>query len=697
MLVWSGCAGKKAPPSAPWLTDARVQGQQADWARLYPRDTGLPPTTTAERGRSAALETSWAARLEMEHDFPAWWEQAPFARRFYPLPSLDREVLEADRLRIRDWFVQQGWIEAAVALTIEPDPTWWGEHAERKQPGSAWRAVFVVVPGRRWSVSRVAMQGAEPLPSTLRQQLDAQLPTPRPHYTGSNRADAEDGLWHTLASHGYPRPYVTSVLIPDDPTGPRDRRTATLLFHVDAGTAATFGPLEFQGLEVLDRGRLHRAIRPRFAPGDPWDVRQVEALAYQLDRLPAFATVRVKPGQPTISGDVPVQVKVSEADAGGWAPVVGVSSEASLFSVELGGRWRGNHIGRGLASAAVWGQAGYRAMPVFFGPERFFGNHGPVGHGGVEGEFFIRPLAGLSIFAATDASLDTWRGYHEANFAARAGLRWRPLRHLTMSMSPEIAWWQSFATPSQQPLYDKWFVEDSETLPEMSGMQRPRFRSQTLAVSPRLDVSYVHLDDPSDPHAGAVVLGSLVPWGMASGDPWSRASIEAHGFIPTLAERLVIAPRMSAGWMAWHGADAAQAMPTRFFAGGGRTVRGWSTRMLNPPGWDGTINDVRIGGNVLLTATMEARFRIWPQLHVISFVDTGRVWEQLQERRGPDGELLVAGVSLQDLQTSAGAGVQIPSPIGTVVTSVAVRLNKYTGLALPVAPFNVHFSLTEHF
>lgn len=698
-LGGAGCGPKTPPPGPPWLTDARVQGPEADWDRLYPRHPDLPATVPGERGRSAAIDTSWAARLALDHPVPAWWEQAPFVRRFYPLPPLDRETLEADELRVRDWFIDQGFLEAEVGLTVEPDPTWWGQNAERKAPGSAWRAIFTVQTGPRWDISRVDLVGEELLEGELRRALLAALPVATgDHYTGASRRAAEAALRHAMASRGHPYPFATSVLVPD-PVVPGGPRTATLLFHVDPGTPARFGTVRYHGLELLDRGRVRRAIQPRFSPGDPWDQRALERLELGLDRLPAFAEVTARPGTIEADGTTPVHVRVDEAEAGGWSPVLGLSSEASLYSVELGAAWQGNHVGRGLASGRFWTQAGYRAMPVLFGPSAFLGNHGPVGGSGMEAEFFVRPLAGISVFTGASGRLDTWRGYHQATAGARAGLRWRPSRHLTLSFAPEVGWWRSFATPAQEPLFVRWFDSEVPGPPPapMDGMQRPRFRSQALVLRPHIDLRYVQLDDRASPQSGAVVEGTVVPWGRADADSWTRAELAVHGFVPVLPERLVLAPSLRGGWMAWHQDDVLQAIPTRFFAGGVGTVRGWSTRMLNPPGWDGDINDVRIGGNVMLTGTLEGRFRIWPQLHLIGFVDSGRVWERMRSIENDRGEVIVAGVDLGQLQTSTGIGIQVPSPLGTVVTSIALRLNRETDLGRPVPPGNFHFALVEHF
>lgn len=693
-----GC-GKKAPPSPPWLTDARVQGEAADWERLYPRDPDLPPTVPGEQGRSAAIDTSWAARQAMEHAFPAWWELAPFVRRFYPLPSLDEELLAEDQARIRRWFIDQGYLQARVSLDIEPDGTWWGRDAERRQEGSAWRAVFTVRPGPRWDISHIDMVGEELLEGELRRALEDALPEAEgEHYTGSARRQAERELRHRMASRGHPFPFATSVLVPDPP-GPEGERTATLLFHVDPGMHATFGQVRYLGLDRLDRSSVRRSLEPRFSPGEVWDVRELERLKLGLVRLPAFAEVKVTPGLPGADGQVPVTVSLDEADAGGWSPVVGVSSEASLYSAELGAAWTGNHVGQGLASGRFWVQGGYRAMPILFGPETFYGNHGPIGGGGLEGELFTRPLAGVSVFAGTDGRLDVWRGYHQANGRVRLGLRLRPTRQLTVSIAPEVAWWRSFPTPPQEELFTPWFASALPSPPPtlMSGLERPRFREQAWVVRPHVDVEFVRLDDRASPQQGTVVRGAVVPWGRAGADDWTRSELEVHGFIPVWPGRLVLAPSLQAGWMAWHSSEALQAMPTRFFAGGVGTVRGWGTRMLNPPGWDGGLNDVRIGGNVLLAGTLEGRFRIWPQLHLIGFVDTGRTWERLLDERDGQGELVVQGVDLRQLQTSAGAGVQVPSPLGTLVTSVALRVNRDTGLVQKLPLGNVHFAIIQHF
>ena len=84
----------------------------------------------------------------------------------------------------------------------------------------------------------------------------------------------------------------------------------------------------------------------------------------------------------------------------------------------------------------------------------------------------------------------------------------------------------------------------------------------------------------------------------------------------------------------------------RFFAGGGRTVRGYAEDSLGP-----RVRGVAAGGNALLLLNGEARFPIHRWVRGVGFVDAGNVFATIGD------------VSFADLETSAGLGLRIQTPV----------------------------------
>jgi outer membrane protein assembly complex protein YaeT len=98
----------------------------------------------------------------------------------------------------------------------------------------------------------------------------------------------------------------------------------------------------------------------------------------------------------------------------------------------------------------------------------------------------------------------------------------------------------------------------------------------------------------------------------------------------------------------------------RFFAGGQDTVRGFREGEVGPRDEDG----VPIGGERLVIANMEARYRLWKELEVAGFVDVGQVAIDLEK----DYE--------NNWQGGYGLGLRYRTPIGPLRMDWAKGVNR---------------------
>lgn len=90
----------------------------------------------------------------------------------------------------------------------------------------------------------------------------------------------------------------------------------------------------------------------------------------------------------------------------------------------------------------------------------------------------------------------------------------------------------------------------------------------------------------------------------------------------------------------------------RFFAGGDRSVRGYSYESLSPRNQQGRLR----GGQQMLTSTLEYQRRVTGDWWAATFVDNGDAFDNW----GPE-----------DLKTGAGAGVRWVSPVGPIRFDIA--------------------------
>ena len=221
--------------------------------------------------------------------------------------------------------------------------------------------------------------------------------------------------------------------------------------------------------------------------------------------------------------------------------------------------------------------------------------------------------------AGTEVELEPVQANNTLSTAVRMGFRLRPTPYLELSITPELAHWRSFAWAAQQPLWDEWFVEPGDPpLPPMLGRHRPSFRPVSSGALLRVAMRWVDVDRPMLPTRGGDLRLDAVPVGVAGSDRFWRVETSARRYIPLGSERWVFVPRMDLGLLRFVDPTVPSVPQLRFYLGGGNSLRGWGVARANPPGWDGDVNDYRIGGNVLGLGSLELRFAVWPRLHVFA-------------------------------------------------------------------------------
>jgi len=160
----------------------------------------------------------------------------------------------------------------------------------------------------------------------------------------------------------------------------------------------------------------------------------------------------------------------------------------------------------------------------------------------------------------------------------------------------------------------------------------------------------------------------------------------------------VFAWRLRGGYADAFGDSRATGLPieSRFFAGGGNSVRGFRENSLGPVGTDLEAK----GGRILLLTNVELRVPI-PRLARYNFgaavfLDGGNVWNSVDEIRLGDFKITTDGrnVSREDYMYGAGFGVRYYTPVGPLRLDIGFPLKKTADMDYE---YRIHISLGQIF
>ena len=178
-------------------------------------------------------------------------------------------------------------------------------------------------------------------------------------------------------------------------------------------------------------------------------------------------------------------------------------------------------------------------------------------------------------------------------------------------------------------------------------------------------------DDAVNPTAGAYVSvnGQLAARAIGSQVGFVKSFITAQTFRSVVGSSgIVLAGSARLGMAAEFDTENPIPEPERFFAGGDTTVRGFSLAALGvrhePPDSQTDTIDQKgfpIGGNATVVLNGEVRVPVRGGLSVVSFYDTGNVFQRLGQ------------VSLTELRAAVGFGVRYKSPFGPLRFDVGFK------------------------
>ena len=426
--------------------------------------------------------------------------------------------------------------------------------------------------------------------------------------------DAEAKLAAYPRQHGHPYAKVTDRHVTADFAD----HQVSVVWTLDPGPVATFGPVAFQGLTSIKESYLTGLVP--WQQGDPYDVDLMDRYRKKLSKLDLFAAIQVEPG-PAVApdGQVPMVVKVTERKhrtvKGGLDYKTDEGPGANLG-------WENRNLfggGEKLAISASGSAIDREGEIVFEKPD------------------FITPK---ELFRAKGKVADEDKKAYTGQSATAEGL---VRRQFTDAFSA-AAGLGCRATRIEKNKARPW--EDDT-----------RYGFIFVPMETTLDTR----DDLLDPHKGLLARLSLAPyWGSVAQSPDFLRPETSFSTYLKLADKpdAVLAVRATAG--ANLGANRNDISPDlRFYAGGAGSIRGYPYQTVGP-----LCSKTPVGGGSMFTFSAELRLRVTELIGIVPFIDGGSAFT---EPLPPyDQPLLLA----------AGLGLRVYTPIGPVRLDVATPLSR---------------------
>jgi len=472
--------------------------------------------------------------------------------------------------------------------------------------------IYAITPGPRFELRQIRLEpGPDTPPGTvLPTPADIGLTTPSP-FSAAAVLDAEPKITDILRRNAHPFAKVAGRKVTADFAG----HTVAIVWTVDSGPKATFGPVRFSGLTTVREGYLLGLVP--WKAGDPYDADAVARYRKTLNSLDLFTAAQVEPQATDAEGQAAILVTVSERRhrtvKGGvdYKTDEGPGANLGWEHRNLFGGGEKLSIAASASQIEKNGEASFE-KPDFISPKELFKAKAKVA------DEDKKAYKGQNATATA-----TVRRQFTEEISAAAGLGYRASRIEKDQSRP----WQD------DTRYGFVFVP--------------------------VEAGFDNRDNVLDPQKGALGSLSLAPyWGtLTHGANFIRPEAALAGYWK-LADKpgLVLATRLAGG--ANIGADRDDISPDlRYYAGGSGSIRGYSYQSVGP-----LRGKTPVGGNSLLTFSAEMRVRITELIGVAPFLDGG---SSFVDALPPYNQPLLLG---------AGLGLRVYTPIGPIRLDVATPL-----------------------
>jgi translocation and assembly module TamA len=617
-LLPSACSHEQKPPDEPVVRKLSIEGTKH-------------VSEGALKAGIATTATGW------------WW---PFAKKHY----YDPFTWQTDLRRIERIYQAHGFFEARVVSN------------SAKPVKNGVELTAAVREGNPTTVASFDVQGLDGLTEEQRSQVLKGVRW-QGTFTDDKWGAAKATIADRLRNLGYAKASVEGRVLVDV-----REQVADVLVVVQTGPRYRFGAIRVHqdpshrlwALWMWEQAR--RAI--------PKDAYYSEDLLAEAQRRVAgmglFSVVKVTAGEPDPASDrIPVVVDVHEAPLRTLRVGFGVEFDQVRDEARLIGEWSHLDFLGAMRRLTIHGEAGWAFIPNVYAVARndtaSGPRNGPIGLLRTDLEqprFFGRASLRGKVTVSAERTLE--QAYDAVGAKGATGVSWQPRSWLSLYASYNLQGYYlngpAISSVSAAPLTLGCVSQTASCFVLLSYLE------QIATVDRR--------DSPFEPHTGYFASISFQEGGGPLGGDFTYLRIlpDVRGYLSF--DDFTLGARLRFGELLHTGAQSA--VVTRFFSGGGVSMRGFSDRRLSPLllapapatqlGTSATLS-LPIGGNGLIEGNVEARWQLTRNLIAAVFFDFGQV---TTGTIGPGDLASILG--------AVGIGMRYRTAIGPVRIDIARRL-----------------------
>ena len=558
------------------------------------------------------------------------------APRFYHIikkPKFRNDFLRRDIEAIKSFYRVNGFFEAEA----------WVEFVERDEDNNSVQIRIMVNEGPQTVIGSLGFSGQE-LVSVRTLMKGLKLSEGAPY--NPNLLDVDK---YTLFNKFFERGYLGTKITYDVKV---DSTLADISWEISPGEPYRIDGIGLSGNRTVADGLIRRELT--IENGEYFKLKDVLESKQNLYDTGYFNSVEIEPVELDIAkNDVDLSIQVRERKMGYIETGLGVGNvHGNRLFLEWGKR---NLIGRGYAlnlkteyAFSLFPENDYDLSEMEFN-ERF------IRH---EGELRVPHI------------LSTWNTFAIGAFYERDAT----VQPLVVRTTSAIASLSRRITRQTSILFSYAFEQIRR---EEVEDERERSRRRSLNLAYTRDTRDFYFN----PRRGRYINAKAgFSGGFLGGEDHFYSFIASYQSYRRLGGGTVFAYRVRGGYAETFGDSEGRGVPfeSRFFSGGGNSVRGYRENSLGPQDDEGN----PLGGRVLLLTNVELRFSL-PYLARYNFggalfVDGGNVWSSFEEiEPGQFGLYSERGdTTFRDYRYSAGFGIRYNTPIGPIRLDMGFPLKK---------------------